>query len=292
MDRLFQIGFRDIGRWTSSGHTLQLQLDTLPAHRRALYAFATETAVLYVRKTAGSRPARLQAYVAPHQSQRTNVRNRAALLDLLNAGTKVRILGWIDPGLHRIGPFDLNMAAGLEDSIIALLMPPWNGARTAEIRISASDTLLPTLPATTVLSAPSASGPAMSVPVAALVAETPATPTRSQLNPTVLSSYLGTGATSFTVRLGKTYYERGFFNVPVAFSELFGGHGVTVELQCGDERACLHAILDRKANQQSGTPRIYGKSELAYWFQRRFQLDDTLKVTVLSPTSAILIYAC
>lgn len=121
MDRLLQIGFREIGRWALAGDGLQLQLDILQAQRRALYAFATESKLLYVGKTAGTLPTRLQAYVSPHQSQRTNVRNRAALLHLLRAGTKVRILGWIDPGLHRIGPFDLNMAAGLEDSIIALL---------------------------------------------------------------------------------------------------------------------------------------------------------------------------
>jgi hypothetical protein len=288
MDRLFQIGFRNIGRWTLVRNALELQLDTLPAHRRALYAFATESAVLYVGKTAGALPVRLQAYVAPHQSQRTNVRNRAALIDLLGAGTDVRILGWIDPGLHRIGPFDLNMAAGLEDSIIALLAPPWNGARTAEMRAAISDMPvdIPTAPGRL---PPMASISAAVAPVAASVfVDAPIIPVASRLRPTESSAHSSTSATSFMVRLGKTYYERGFFNVPVAFSQLFGGHGASIELHCGDERACLRATLDRKANQQSGTPRIYGKSELAYWFQRRFRLDDMLKVTVLSPTSAIL----
>ena len=289
MDRLLQIGFREIGRWALAGDGLQLQLDPLQAHRRALYAFATESTLLYVGKTAGTLPTRLQAYVSPHQSQRTNVRNRAALLDLLHAGTKVRILGWIDPGLHRIGPFDLNMAAGLEDSIIALLAPPWNGARMIEIREATSHTQ-PQVPT----EAPQPELPIPSVPdsgVQALV-------TTVVREPVVLvmpvsssarsSAYSSVDGTTFTVRLGKTYYERGFFNVPVVFSELFGSHGATVDLYCGTERALVRAILDRKANQQSGTPRIYGKSELGYWFQRRFKLDDMIKVTVLSPTAAVL----
>jgi hypothetical protein len=226
MDRLLQIGFRDIGRWTLDGHDLRLQLDTLPSHRRALYAFAAESAVLYVGKTAGSLPTRLQAYVAPHQTQRTNVRNRAALLDLLRAGAKIRILGWIDPGLHRIGSFDLNLAAGLEDSIIAVLSPPWNGARTAEISAAApgASTLAPIASTlTTVVPA----NPATAVKV-------PISPAASAASSTSLRAPFSTEANSFTVRLGKTYYERGFFNVPVAFSQLFGSHGATVELYGGD----------------------------------------------------------
>jgi hypothetical protein len=61
-----------------------------------------------------------------------------------------------------------------------------------------------------------------------------------------------------------------------------------MDLYCGQERAHLHGLLDRKANQQNSTPRIYGKAELANWFQRRFQLNGNLQVTVLSPTSAVL----
>lgn len=288
MDRLLQIGFRDIGRWMLAEQALQLQLDTLPTHRRALYAFATESAVLYVGKTAGTLPARLKAYVAPHQSQRTNVRNRAALLNLLHAGTKVRILGWIDPGLQRIGPFNLNLAAVLEDSIIALLAPPWNGARTAVIRTAAHD-MLPAPAATPVWTASTTSIPVGTAPnVEPPVVKLRVARTASLASTAVSSACLNLDGTHFTVRLGKTYYERGFFNVAIAFSKLFGSHGATVELHCGDERACVHAILDRKANQQSGTPRIYGKSQLAYWFQRRFQFNDTLNVTVVSPTAAVL----
>lgn len=289
MDRLLQIGFREIGRWALAGDRLQLQLDTMQAHRRALYAFATESNLLYVGKTAGTLPTRLQAYVSPHQSQRTNVRNRAALLDLLRAGTRVRILGWIDPGLHRIGPFDLNMAAGLEDSIIALLAPPWNGARMTETRRATSNTQ-PQLPVEAPAENLSISSALDGIAqlVAPAIAKELAVPLTSISNTTELSAHESVDGPTFTVRLGKTYYERGFFNVPVVFSELFGAHGATVDLYCGTERALVRASLDRKANQQSGTPRIYGKNELGYWFQRRFKLDDALRVTVLSPTAAVL----
>lgn len=287
MDRLMQIGFREIGNWTAEEGRLKLHLQILPPHRRALYAFAVDTKVLYVGKTSGSLVGRLQAYVSPHLTQRTNVRNRAGLLELLGAGQVIKILGWIDPGLHRIGNFDLNIAAGLEDSIISVLAPPWNGARSAEAvkshfatagltdREQGCQGVAPEgEPDVATLDANSASAIAIA-------------PTSLAVGTAVLAQPAPT-ATTFTVRLGKTYYEHGFFNVPVAFSTMFGVHGTRMDLYCGQERAHLHAILDRKANQQSRTPRIYGKAELANWFQRRFQLGGTLQVTVLSPTSAVL----
>jgi len=287
MDRLLQIGFREIGHWTADEGRLRLHLQTLPPHRRALYAFAIDARILYVGKTSGSLAGRLQAYVSPHPTQRTNVRNRAGLLELLGAGKIVKILGWIDPGLHRIGQFDLNMAAGLEDGIISLLAPPWNGARSAEAIKSHHATAGATAVEKNCLNvvpegqADLASAGADSTPVIATV------PTGLVMAPTAAPRSAPTACT-FTIRLGKTYYERGFFNVPVAFSNMFGTHGAGMDLYCGQERAHLRAILDRKANQQSSTPRIYGKAELAIWFQRRFQLNGILQVTVLSPTSAVL----
>ncbi|MDN4040233.1 GIY-YIG nuclease family protein [Massilia sp. YIM B02443] len=287
MDRLLQIGFREIGHWISEAGRLRLQLQALPPHRRALYAFVVDNTILYVGKTSGSLNSRLNAYVAPHATQRTNVRNRTGLLELLDGGRAVRILGWIDPGLHRIGPFDLNMAAGLEDSIIALLAPPWNGAGSAEAvrrHVAVADALpaagkdAAAMPEGVPVPAPSAASAA--TVMAGVPPPAVATPRAALLAPST--------EITFTVKLGKTYYERGFFNVPVAFSSAFGSHGARMDLYCGDERAHLHALLDRKANQLNQTPRIYGKAELATWFQRRFQLDGTLRVTVLGPTSAVL----
>lgn len=97
MDRLLQIGFRDIGHWSAEAGRLRLQLQALLPHRRALYAFVVDNAIVYIGKTSGSLDSRLQAYVVPHATQRTNVRNRAGLLEMLDAGRAVRILGWIDP---------------------------------------------------------------------------------------------------------------------------------------------------------------------------------------------------
>jgi hypothetical protein len=281
MDRLLQIGFRPIGRWELQGSELRLRLDALPTHRRALYAFVTGTTVLYVGKTAGALPTRLAGYLSPHPTQRTNVRNHASLRAILNVGQPVEILGWIDPGLQRIGAFDLNMAAGLEDSIIAVLAPPWNGSRAPSL-VSASVLQPAVLPTVPMAAAPEASPSAESnVPSRACEQLGAA----QQMAPKVS---LVASRVSFKVRLGKTYYNEGFFNVPVAFSQHFAGHGAQLKLYCGTERALLMGVLDRKANQSSKTPRIYGKAELARWVQRRLNIGDFLEVTVVSPDEVLL----
>lgn len=180
------------------------------------------------------------------------------------------------------------MAVGLEDSVIAVLAPPWNGARSAEAvrrHVAVADAL----PVAGRDAAAMLEGVPVPAPSAASAATVMASvPPAAPVTPRAALLSAPPPEVTFTVKLGKTYYERGFFNVPVAFSSAFGSHGARMDLYCGDERAHLHALLDRKANQLNQTPRIYGKAELATWFQRRFQLDGTLRVTVLGPTSAVL----
>lgn len=180
------------------------------------------------------------------------------------------------------------MAVGLEDSVIAVLATPWNSTRSAEAvrrHVAVADAL-PVAGRDAAATLESAPVPAPSAASAATVMASvpPAAPVTPRA--ALLSAPLP--EVKFTVKLGETYYERGFSNVPVAFSSAFGSHGARMDPYCGDERAHLHALLDRKANQLNQNPRIYGKAELAIWFQRRFQLDRTLQITVLEPASAVL----
>lgn len=146
MNRLLDIGFQTVGRWihnNDSGLEFEL-LKELP-HENTLYAFVADGEVRYVGKTTKTLHGRLRSYRHPGTSQRTNVRNNAAITALLSEGITVEILALPDPGHHRFGPFHLNLAAGLEDSIIEQLNPPWNGAKTSELAKEAIGDVLETL---------------------------------------------------------------------------------------------------------------------------------------------------
>lgn len=131
MHRLIEIGFEQVGSWKLIDQQLALDLIRMSAQRNVLYAFIQDASVLYVGKTTGSLEHRMGGYLRPHSSQRTNVRNNGALVQLLRQGKAVDIYAWADSGRHRIGEFHLNYAAGLEDGIIRTIRPPWNGAPSA-----------------------------------------------------------------------------------------------------------------------------------------------------------------
>ena len=82
-------------------------------------------------------------YLKPYQDQRTNRRNRLAIVELLGRSEAVEILALVDPGLLRYGTFHLNLAAALEDSIIQILKPEWNGGRTSSALETPAEADLP-----------------------------------------------------------------------------------------------------------------------------------------------------
>ncbi|MDM5181739.1 GIY-YIG nuclease family protein [Massilia sp. DJPM01] len=252
MRRLLQIGFEQVGSWRLRGQELALELARMNGQRNVLYAFVQDTTVLYVGKTTGSLESRMGGYLRPHASQRTNVRNNQALLHLLRQDHALDIYAWADTGMHRIGDFHLNYAAGLEDSIIRIVTPPWNGARSAPSAAAAPDEPpLPPVPA--IAEPPAPQSPAPTEGESASASEVLALEEAGVIQASPV----------FEVALGKTYYHNGFFNVPVKFSGLFPEHGTEISIYCGDSRTLIRATVDRKANQANHTPRIYGRASLA-----------------------------
>lgn len=267
MRRLLQIGFEQVGSWRLRDQELTLELARMNGQRNVLYTFVDNAKVLYVGKTTGTLESRMGGYLRPHASQRTNARNNLALLQLLRQDRTIDIYAWADPGMHKIGDFHLNYAAGLEDSIIRTVAPPWNGARSA-----------PT--ATVAVEHPLLAEPVLDEPPAPASSEcesVPAVEVRALEDAGVIRA-----APTFDITLGKTYYHQGFFNVPVKFSGLFPEHGTQISIYCGDSRTLIRATVDRRANQSNQTPRIYGRASLANWFGLYKQLDEMATIRVVS----------
>lgn len=71
----------------------------------------------------------MSGYRNPAPTQTTNIRNNKSIQEALHQGHRVEIYIFRDTGLMKFGGFHLNMAAGLEDSLVRDLTPPWNGGR-------------------------------------------------------------------------------------------------------------------------------------------------------------------
>jgi hypothetical protein len=125
--RIEEIGFRHCGQWASGGdESIKLSLSECAQSANVLYAFVSEGKVLYIGKTTQQLRKRLYGYQNPRSTQATNLRGNAAIHGELSEGRGVDIYALPDNGLLRLGGFHLNLAAGLEDSLINDLRPPWN----------------------------------------------------------------------------------------------------------------------------------------------------------------------
>jgi hypothetical protein len=129
MNRLLRIGFEPAGHWLLVDGRLRFDLTRDATEHHILYAFVCDGEVKYVGKTVQALSARMMGYKNPAPAQATNISNNARIREQLEAGVAVEIFALPDSGLHHYGAFHLNLAAGLEDSIIEVLQPPWNGGK-------------------------------------------------------------------------------------------------------------------------------------------------------------------
>ena len=84
----------------------------------------------------------------------------------------------------------------------------------------------------------------------------------------------------FHLKLWKTYYTQGFFNVPRAFDDLVGGEGVvTLVLR---DNGDIKGHVNRTANRNR-TARVIGGVRLRTWFQKRYSEGDTVPVRFDTP---------
>ena len=126
---LIGIGFQRVGQWELADGVLVCKLEALQKNKNVLYAFVSGETVLYVGKSVRTLQNRLKGYQKPGPTQRTNQRNNRLIREMLEGGSEVRIFAWADDGRLAYGPFHINLAAGLEDSIVGVLRPGWNGLR-------------------------------------------------------------------------------------------------------------------------------------------------------------------
>ena len=130
--RLTAIGFFRIGLWKLTDRGLNFEIDEqLASPRNVLYAFVVDGSLAYIGKTTIPLRDRLQRYKTPAKSAEkggsTNIKIKRNILQSLTEGRAVEIFVMQSKSQQDHGGFVVNIAAGLEDSLVADLCPPWNG---------------------------------------------------------------------------------------------------------------------------------------------------------------------
>lgn len=135
MNRLIEIGFEPTGHWRTEGDLLKFELLQNAQQKNVLYAFVCDGEIMYIGKTVQKLRKRMAGYAKPGAGQSTNIRNNHLIRELLSEDKAVEILVLPDSGLMHYGQFHLNLAAGLEDSLIKVIDPPWNGGRIRDLQV-------------------------------------------------------------------------------------------------------------------------------------------------------------
>ncbi len=265
MNRLLQIGFRCVGHWKLENEEPIYELTSLMDTRNILYSFISNGEVKYIGKTVQPLKKRMYGYQNPGPTQSTNIKNNERIRQLLLNGEAVDIFALPDNGLLHYGGFHINLAAGLEDSLISELSPDWNrgygeAVDTSSNNVVSEDDLMPlreNLPEED------------SLPI---VETQPSLSSNELMRP------------RFKLQLYKTYYNQGFFNVTVDYDQYFGNDNEKIEMNVGKTGQIITGYINRTANV-NGTPRIMGGKELKKWFQTYFDVNDIIYVRILSPVS-------
>jgi hypothetical protein len=140
--RIKTIGFTLVGCWKLNDQVLAFELNELATARNVPYAFVVNDELMYGGKTVQTLRARMAGYKTPGPTQLTNIKNNGYIREALSQGKRVEIHVLPDNGLLHYGGFHVNLAAGLEDSLVRELAPSWNGGQ----KESPNQTLQPTEP--------------------------------------------------------------------------------------------------------------------------------------------------
>jgi hypothetical protein len=124
--KLESMGFVRSGEWKLEGTQIKYVLHRNQDACNVLYSFMISGAVVYIGKTVQSLSRRMYGYQNPAPTQSTNIKGNQRIAEELQNGKIVEIHALPDNGLLYYGGFHVNLAAGLEDSLIRGIKPAWN----------------------------------------------------------------------------------------------------------------------------------------------------------------------
>lgn len=258
MNRLLEIGFQCVGHWKLDDGRPVCELTSQMKTPNVLYAFVSNGEIKYIGKTTQPLKGRMAGYQSPDPRQSTNIKNNENIKMLLEADEAVDIFVLPDSGLLHYGGFHLNLAAGLEDGLISEISPPWNGKP---------------------------GGKKVARPISSKSDEE-VSESLNQKTDEVTSQVVNKNSNkiSFQFKVRTTYYNQGFFNVPVKYMDAFGSDRDRIEIYCGEGQELVQGYINRSVNPNN-TPRIMGGTQLRQWFYENSEIDKPVDIEVLSPKS-------
>ena len=126
MKRLNDIGFVKVGEWHKNETIFSHNIENHLNEKKLLYTFSCNGEVLYIGKTTDTLKSRMTGYKNANSTQKTNVRVKAKILELLEEKKTVEIYIFVDKAKLTYKGYNLCLASALEDILISQINPKWN----------------------------------------------------------------------------------------------------------------------------------------------------------------------
>ena len=253
---LLELSFTEIGEFIlSESDSIDVVFDSQKIKqsdsRNVLYAFVSisqdfESSVKYIGKTTKGVETRMYQYKSGHGNS-TNNRINKSITNLLQKNQHIKVFTLTDIPALQWGGYNLNLPAGLEDSLIYSFKPEWNNTH------GISKTTL-----------------------ADLEDEFKIDNLRDK-STLQTNSKCETPCGIFNWTLGVAYYNHGFMNPGVGVDHCFGAIGELVTLNFPDGMQ-FHSTINRTANN-NGTVRLHFVHAVQY-LQNHFNIGDILTIQI------------
>jgi hypothetical protein len=277
MDKILELGFKEAAEVISENSSITIRIEENELAKNILYSFIIEIGdeisdwnVMYIGHTRKSFKNRMYGY---QQGNGNGVNNRVhnEVKKLLAEGRKIKVYILNDVFNLNIHSLSIDFAAGLEYSLIEYYNqynfnnnhpPLQNIAGNNNYNNKINNSELNTLE------------------INAVVEE-------NEIYIDESSDYSKTKGV-FDYKLGKTYWDNPFINIPVKYSDLFGGQDSAVKVDFIKNNQLIKSIIvlvNRNAVANKA-PRLYfGKTEEGDWFQSwkhmNFREGDSTLIYIL-----------
>ena len=265
MRRIAKFGFKKIGSWKKDKETLFINLEDFINVNDIVFAFTEENKILYIGLTDENTKTFLKSLINPSDIDYEKEAIQKLLLEELN-NHEVEIFA-----LRNRKFFGLAKRFSVADinEIIQKIDPPWNAydLKNRMKNIIGNDRI----------------SLIHSKKMKEKLEEEKLEKEKNQKK-AELKKEETKKEKSYIFTLGKSYYERGFFNLKTSYSNLVGDDKTELKVflvgKDGKEETIVGKI-NRTANSGK-TARIVGNKALKIWFEENCEIKSKLKITFIS----------
>ena len=282
MEKLLELGFKKVGIWKKDEKVLSFELSEFKDSADIIFAFVQNSTVAYMAVSNGNFETFLNTFVNPSN------------IDLEKTGIKNSVLKALDNGEVAIYALKNKKFFGLmtrfsQSEIINLIKeikPSWNSDVKDRMKNIVGKDRNAVLKSEQLKEKErereEAEEKAIKETEAAADIEKAPEPVKETASKPAAKEKSKKQYESYIFILGKSYYERGFFNLKTSYSHLVGEDKSEIQIILeGKEKYTIPGKINRTANV-SKAARIIGNKPLRMWFEENAEINSELRITFIS----------